>query len=64
MQRLPALMCNYPNSDLSNFNLGNFEILCHEPLHDISDHIKNLYHKLVHYVPSNIQGRFKQIIQN
>ena len=64
MQRLPALMYNHPTSNLSDLNLANYEILCHEPLHDISNHIKNLYNELVHHVPNNIQERFKQIIQN
>ena len=64
MQRLPALMYDHPTFNLSDLNLADYEILCHEPLHDISNHIKNLYNELVHHVPNNIQDSFKQIIQN
>ena len=64
MQRLPALMYNHPTSKLSDLNLANYEILCHEPLHDISNHKKSLYNELFHHVSNNIQYRFKQIIQN
>ena len=64
MQRLPALMYNHPTSDLSDLNLVNYDILCHVPLHEISNHIKNLYNELFHHVSNNIQDRFKQIIQN
>ena len=39
-------------------------MFCHEALHDISNHIKNLYNELVHHVPNNIQDGFKQTIQN
>ena len=64
MQRLSALMYDHPTFNLSDLNLADYEILCHEPLHDISNHTKNLYNELVHHVPNSIQDRFKQIIQN
>ena len=59
MQRLPALMYDHPTFNLSDLNLIDYETLCHEPLHDISNHTKNLYNELVHLVPNNIQDRFK-----
>ena len=59
MQRLPALMYDHPTFNLSDLNFADYEILCHEPLHDISNHIKNLYDELAHHVPNNIQDNFK-----
>ena len=55
---------DHPTFNFSDLNLAEYEILCHEPLHDIANHIKNLYNELVHHVPNNIQDRLKQIIQN
>ena len=62
MQRLPGLIYNHTTSNLSDLNLANYEVLCHRPLHDISNHIKNLYHEPVHHVPNNIEDMFKPII--
>ena len=64
MQRFPTLMYNHLIFNLSDLNLAIYEILCLEPLHDISNHIKHLYNELVHNVPNNIQERLNQIIQN
>ena len=64
MQRLPALMYDHSTFNLSDINLPNYGILCHEPFHEISNYIENLCNELVHHVPNNIQDRFKQIIQN
>lgn len=43
IQRVPALMYEEPLQGLNFFNLNNYEILSTEPLHDVSNHIKNLY---------------------
>ena len=43
MQRLPSLFFNNPMSDLNDLNLPYYEILPHEPLHNISNYIKNLF---------------------
>ena len=64
MERLPALRYHNPTFNLSDLNLTNCEILCNEPLLDISNYIKNLYNELVHHVPNNIQDKFKQRIKS
>ena len=51
MQRLPSLFFNNLMSDLNDLNLSHYEILPHEPLHDISNNIKNLLNELVHHIP-------------
>ena len=62
MQRLPSLMFNNPLSDLSELNLPSYEILPHEPLHDISNHIKNLFAELAHHVPPKYKEDIKATI--
>ena len=43
IQRLPALMFTSPFKTLNDLSLSKYEVLKFEPLHDISNHIKNLY---------------------
>ena len=50
IQRLPSLLHDYPNHDLEELSLSQYEILPTEPLHDISNHIKNIYHELPFHV--------------
>ena len=42
-------------SDLNDLNLSYYEILPHEPLDDISNHIKNLFNELVHHIPKKMK---------
>ena len=63
MQRLPSLFFNNPMSDLNDLNLPCYEILPHEPLHDISNHIKNLFNELVHHIPKKMKETFSNTIQ-
>ena len=50
IQRLPALLFYHPEISLPAANLNFYEILNNEPLHDISNHIKNIYEELPHLV--------------
>ena len=43
IKRLPSLMFSEPDKALEELNLSKYEILNNEPLHYISNHIKNLY---------------------
>ena len=60
IQRLPALLYNFPNSTLNDLNLSTYEILCTEPLHDVSNHTKNLFNEL----PWQFQNPFKETLQS
>ena len=51
VSRVPALLFNSPSSSLESLNLGSYEILPCEPMHDIAHHIDNLLTEL----PSHIQ---------
>ena len=43
IKRLPALMFSEPDRTLEELNLYKCEILNNDPVHDVSNHIKNLY---------------------
>ena len=51
IQRMPALFFNTPFASPDAINLSRYEILINEPLHDISNHIKNIQEELPHHVP-------------
>ena len=42
--------------------MENYEILKNEPLHDVSNQIKNLYEEMPNHVPKDMRSSFKQII--
>ena len=50
IQRLPALLYGYPKQSLGDLNLEQYEILPNEPLHDISNYIKNIYQEIPAHV--------------
>ena len=56
MERLPSLFFNNPMSDLNDLNLSYYETLPHEPLCDISNHIKNFFNELVPHIPKKNEG--------
>ncbi|XP_065661972.1 uncharacterized protein LOC136084831 [Hydra vulgaris] len=59
IQRLPALMCTKSFECFDSSNLTDYEILVNEPLHDISNHIKNLQKE----IPFHLEMRVKPIVQ-
>ena len=42
--------------------MENHEILKNDPLHDVSNQIKNLYEEMPNHVPKDMRSSFKQII--
>ena len=58
IQRLPALWYDYPNHSMEELNLSHYEILPNEPLHDVSNYIKNIYQEL----PSHMTNNEKKIV--
>ena len=46
----PSLLFNCPEGDTDLIYLGNYEILACEPLHNIENHIKNLFEELPHHM--------------
>ena len=47
---------------LKSLNLSKYEILFTEPLHNISNHIKNLYQEIPYHVPKNKKKDVRQIL--
>ena len=47
---------------LTNINSENYAILENEPLHNVSNQIKNLHEKMPNHVPKYMRSSFKQII--
>ena len=58
---LAALFNNYALT-LKYINLENYAILEDEPLHNVSNQIKNLYEEMSNHVPKYMRSSFKQII--
>ena len=50
IQTPPALMYYNPHNDIHQISLQIYEILFNEPLHDMSNHIKNLYTELPYHI--------------
>ena len=64
IQRVPALMFSNPTSNLADINLDLYEILFTEPLHDISNHIQNLYAELPFQMEKEHKKSFTDIINS
>ena len=61
IQRLPALLFYAPHKSLTELNLGDYEILNNEPLHDISHHTQNIYDELPYHLPKEMKTAFKKV---
>ena len=59
---MPALLFNNPFSSLETSNLKKYEILVNEPLHDISNHIKNIQQELPHHVGKDKKRMVNDVI--
>ena len=62
IQGLPALLFSGPSSSLEDLHLTKYEILNNEPLHDISNHIKNMYEEIPYLVEKRKKAEVKNII--
>ena len=61
MQRVPSLFFNNPEGDINSFGLSSYEILACEPLHDIMNHIKNLFLEIPHHIDD--KSKLKDFIE-
>lgn len=43
LERVPALLFNYPQASLKDLGLDHYEILPAEPLHDVGHHTENVF---------------------
>ncbi|CAG2222039.1 unnamed protein product [Mytilus edulis] len=59
--RPPALLMKNPRISTKNLNLESYEILHNEPLHDISNVVKNIIEELpTHIENKNVQNEFEK----
>ena len=52
----------YTKTSSSTINWESYEILKNEPLHDVSNQIKNRYEEMPNHVPKDMRSFFKEII--
>lgn len=65
MQRLPTLMFDHHTKTSTELRLNTYEVLCNEPLHDIHNHIKNLYFELPsHFDKKDEKQNFQLTLDN
>ena len=60
---MPALLFRKPFAKLEGINLERYEILINEPLHGISNHIKNIQREIAYHVPKDKKSFIKEIIK-
>ena len=48
--RVPVMCFSQPDKSLDDTKLSDYEALPHEPMHDISGHISNLFDKMPHHL--------------
>ena len=64
IQTPPALMYYNPHNDIHQISLQIYEILFNEPLHDMSNHINNLYTELPYHIEKEHRQSLSFIINN
>ena len=62
IQQMLALYFKMPFISAEQINLSRYKILINEPLHDISNHTKNIQEELSHHVPKENKIHVKNII--
>ena len=62
IQRMPTLFFNTPFAWPDEINLSRYKILINEPLHDISNNIKNIQEEFPHHVLKEKKCMSKNII--
>ena len=63
IQRLPALLFDNPTNTLNDTNLDQYEISTIEPLHDVGNHIKNIYEEIPLHLPATLRKDLNAIIK-
>ena len=61
-QQMPALYFKMSFVSPDQVNLSRYKILINEPLHDISNHTKNIQEELSHHVPKENKIHVKNLL--
>lgn len=59
IQRVPALLFNSESKSMSDLGLNQYEMALSEPLHDYSNHVKNLFHE----IPAHLSKDGKKVFE-
>ena len=62
-QRVPTLLTLNPTQTLTSLNLGNYEVLDCEPLHDITGHLNNILPEITHLLLPPLKTEFQQTLK-
>ena len=63
IQKMPGLLFPEPFAILEDINLERYEIFINKPLHDISNHIKNVQQEIQYHVPKDKKSLVKKTHQ-
>ena len=63
IQRLPSLLFDNPTNTLNDMNLDHYEISTIEPLHDVGNHIKNIYEEIPLHLPALLRKDLSAVIK-
>ena len=63
IQHVPAILFNNFDTSLSDIKLQNYEILFTEPLHDVSNHIKNMYAEIPYQIDKQKRKEVLNVIE-
>ena len=61
IQRFLAFLFYVPHKSMTELNLGDYEILNNEPLHDVSHHTQNINDELPYQLPKEMKTGFKKV---
>ena len=63
IQRLPSLLFDNPTNTLNDMNLDHYEISTIEPLHDVGNHIKNIYEEIPLHLTALLRKDLSAVIK-
>ena len=63
ISRVPALLFQSPEASLENLGLERYEVLPHEPMHDIAGHISNLFEELPYHLDAPREPKRKENVR-
>ena len=63
VQRVPSLLFPNPTSTMGDLNLGNYEVIPVEPLHDIKEHISNITKELPKHLTAEEKKLYDEAVE-
>ena len=60
---MPILLLNNPLKDLNQMGLGKYEIVMIECMHDIANHIDNIFEELPNHLKGEDKAKFTEMLE-